>query len=108
MKIQDYSGGGDYLFASNLSGIEFRLLSDEIIEADELEHDLHGNWLEVATEGFDSGHIAGVGELIEELQRLEAEPGDVFEVTRCKKSGPRDTDPYEVNLEAVEPDQTRL
>lgn len=106
--LHDYSGSGDYLFASNLSGIEFRLLSTTLYEGEDLEFDVHGKWLEVETDDFKEGYISAVGELIEELQRLDAEDGDLFEVTRCEKTGPKQTDPYEVNLEALEPDQSRL
>lgn len=109
MKIGDYSGGGSYTFASNLSGIEFRLLEDKLYEGEDLEHDLHGRWLKVETEDFEEGYISAVGELIEELQRLEAEPGEMFEVTHCRKSGKEQTDPYEVNVARVtDPDQSRL
>lgn len=115
MSLHDYSPGGDYLFAGNLSGIEFRLLDLEMYNPEddekpdpEIEGDVHGNWLHVETDDFEDGYISGVGELIEELQRLEAEAGDLFKVTRCQKSGPKQTDPYEVNLEEIEPDQSRL
>lgn len=115
MEISDYTGGGDYLFAKNLSGIEFRLLEttlydDDDDDCDDLpeEMDVHGKWLRVETEHFDDGYLSAVGELIEELKRHEAEAGDLFEVTRCEKSGRDQTDPYEVNVEALEPDQSRL
>lgn len=112
--LHDHSPGGDLLFAGEVSGVQFRLSSlalhnnDEEDKPDVPEGDVHGNWLHVSSEKHDEAYLQAVGELIAELQRLGAEEGDEFEITRCKKSGPSQTDPYEVNLEEVDPDQSRL
>lgn len=114
MSIHDYTPGGDLVFPGDAEGVQFRLIEDQRYnnDVDDLpdvpEGDVRGNWLKVETEQHDECFISAPGELIEELQRLEAEPGDCFEITRCVKSGPKQTDPYEVNLEDVEPDQSRL
>jgi hypothetical protein len=46
--------------------------------------------------------LVAVGELIQELQRFENPESTIFRVTRCEKSGPAQTDPYEVNVEPVD------
>lgn len=112
--LHDHSPGGDLVFAGDMSGVQFRLLdlalhnNDDDDKPDVPEGDVHGNWLHVETDSEGEAYMNAPGELIEELQRLDAEQGDEFEVTRCAKSGPAQTDPYEVNLEAIEPDQSRL
>lgn len=112
--LHDHTPGGDLVFAGELSGVQFRLLSlslhnnDDDDKPDVPEGDVHGNWLEVETDELGEAFLSAPGELIEELQTHEAEEGDLFEVTRCAKSGPKQTDPYEVNLEALEEDQSRL
>lgn len=112
--LHDHSPGGDLLFAGDLEGEVFRLLSVELFNNDDddkkdvPEGDVHGNWLLVGTDQYDEVYMSAPGELIEELQRLEAEEGDLFEVTRCEKSGTAQTDPYEVNLNELEGDQERF
>lgn len=112
--LHDHSPGGDLVFAGELEGVQFRLLSVELHNNDDddkpdvPEGDVHGNWLEVETDEHGEAFLSAVGELIEELQRLEADEGDFFEVTRAVKTGPKQTDPYEVNLEELEADQSRL
>ena len=57
----------------------------------------------VSTEDGDAWGVA-LGEFVEELQSYENPMGLTYEVTRCEKSGSRQTDPYEVNLEVRDGD----
>ena len=113
MSLHDHTPGGDLIFPEDLSGTEFRLLDLELYSNDDdakknvPEGDVHGNWLHVRTPRGEF-YMSAPGELIEELQRHAAEPGDHFEVTRAVKSGPKQTDPYEINVEDLDPDQSRL
>lgn len=115
MKIDDYSGQGDYLFANNLTGIEFRLKEDRVYDADDddepsptIEAEVHGKWIRVETGEFEDGYISAVGGLLSELKRLEYDVGDYYAVETCQKEGRKQTDPYDVELVEVEPDQSRL
>lgn len=112
------TGGSDLVFSDDLSGVRFRLTALELYDAeevcDEIDNDpdegppQYGRWLAVEIEGEEAWVVAP-GELIEELQRLEAEAGEIFEVTRAVKSGSGEADPYEVNLERKSDDaQTRF
>lgn len=112
------TGGPSLVFAGDASGVRFRLREESLYSAEEVAEELgndpeegppqFGRWLPIEAESEDAWMVAP-GELIEELQRLEAEAGEVFEVTRCQKSGSRETDPFEVNLERRTDDQqTRL
>jgi hypothetical protein len=105
------TGGIDLFFGGEAEGETFMLLEPSVFEADEVRDELgtevpkFGRWLPVhlsdeqgKTHG--SGWVTAVGELVEELQGLEADPVEVpWTVTRCEKSGTKDTDPYEVNVE---------
>lgn len=109
------TGGLSLLFPDELSGKEFRMTEAALYDAEEVreeidaDHPQFGRWLPVETEADGEGYAAAVGELVEELQRLEAEAGEQFVVTRCQKSGPQESDPFEVNLERLGPeDQSRL
>lgn len=116
--IQDAStGGASLVFADDAAGCRFRLREASLYEAnevrDELDHDddqppMFGRWLPVDIQDEDAWLIAP-GEMVEELQRLEASNGELFEVTRIQKSGNSETDPFEVNLERKSDDtQTRF
>lgn len=114
MSIHDHDPGGELTFAGEAAGEQFRLQSLKLYNNDDddkpdvpANESVHGNWIEVETERGDE-FLAAPGELIEELQRLDAKVGDLFEVARCEKSGPKQTDPYEVNLKELEDDQSRL
>lgn len=109
------TGGVNLLFSDELEGTAFRLTEATLYDAEavreELESDTpeYGRWLPVETEDDGEGFAVAPGELIEELQRLEAEPGEEFVVTRCQKSGNGESDPYEVNCERLsDEDQDRL
>lgn len=113
--LHDHAPGGDLVFAGDLDGVQFRLLDLQMYNNDDEEKPdvpandtVHGNWLKVETEQHEECFISAPGELIEGLQDYYAEQGDLFEVTRCAKSGSAQTDPYEVNLEDLEDDQSRL
>jgi hypothetical protein len=117
------TGGIDLYFADDLEGETFTLRDSAVYEAEEVRQEVGGDvpkfgrWLPVeATDKNGQSHGDGwtvaVGELIEELQGLAADPGVIpWTVTACRKSGPDQTDPYEVNVEAhdgTEVDQDRL
>lgn len=117
--LHDHQPGGDLIFPGELEGTVFRLREVTLYNPDDDEKPdppdtvdgspKFGNWLEVDAEGKENKQLmAAPGELIGELQRLQADEGDVFEVTRAEKSGPKQSDPYEVNLEELEEDQERL
>lgn len=112
--LHEHSPGGDLLFPGEIEGVAFRLLSLELHNDDDEdkpdvpEGDVHGNWLHVETDVEGEVFMSAPGELIEELQAYGAQEGDLYEVTRSAKSGPAQTDPYEVNLEQLEEEQDRL
>lgn len=103
------TGGVDLLFADDLSGTEFELREASVYEAEEVREEVDGDipkfgkWMPVVTEDGD-GWIVALGELVEELQTYENPMGVTFDVTRCEKSGTKQTDPYEVNLEVKDGD----
>jgi len=108
------TGGPNLLFPDDLGGTEFRLTEATLHDAEEVRGDLdadtpqYGRWLPVETEEGD-GYASAPGELVEELQRLEAAEGEEFLVTRCEKSGRGESDPYEVNVERMsDEEQNRL
>lgn len=111
------TGGTSLVFADDANGVRFRLREAVLYDASEVRGNLgaeadgtpqYGRWLPVEIEGDDAWLLAP-GELIEELQAVEAEDGELFEVTRCEKAGNGETDPWEVNLDRISDDaQTRF
>jgi hypothetical protein len=114
------TGANDLYFADDLEGTVFKLRENSVYSADEVSDEGQtpefGRWLPATVPEARNGGgttvkdvwLVAVGELIQELQRLD-DPANVhLEVTRCEKSGPRQTDPYEVNVEPVDPDQQRF
>lgn len=111
------TGGTSLLFQDDAAGCRFRLKEAQIYDAEEVRDQLghgpddppaYGRWLSVEVESSDAWLVAP-GEMVDELQRLGAASGEVFEVTRIEKSGTAETAPYEVNLEKLSDDaQTRL
>ena len=104
------TGGIDLLFADDLqNGVQFELREASVYNAEEVREDVDGDipkfgkWIPASTENGDAWIVA-LGELVEELQTYENPMAVTFDVTRCEKSGSKQTDPYEVNLEAVEGD----
>jgi hypothetical protein len=101
------TGGPSLLFADDLRGTVLRLRESSVYDAEEVrqrdggEMPKFGSWLPVETDRGDQWAVA-VGELVEELQRFEDPTAVWLEVTRIEKSGPEQTDPYEVNTETVE------
>lgn len=97
-------GSIDLLFADDLEGSTFSLREAAVYEAEEVRKEVEqdipkfGNWMPVETDDGDAWVVA-LGELVEELQRFENPAAVTVVVTRCEKSGPEQTDPYEVNLE---------
>jgi len=108
------TGGQSLIFPDDAEGVRFRLRRTELYSADEVRDEIgqdtpeYGRWLMAEIEG-ETGFFLCPGEMIEELQDLEVESGQVLEVTRMEKSGGDETDPYEVNVERHSTDtQTRL
>jgi hypothetical protein len=103
------TGGIDLLFADDLSGTEFELREPSVYQAEEVREQIDGDipkfgkWMPVTTSDGDAWAVA-IGELVEELQTFDEPMGVSFQVTRCEKSGSKQTDPYEVNLEVVDGD----
>jgi len=103
------TGGIDLLFADDLQGTEFQLREEAVSTAEEVRDEIgndipeFGKWMPVSTEDGDAWAVA-LGEFVEELQSYENPMGLTYEVTRCEKSGSRQTDPYEVNLEVRDGD----
>lgn len=101
------TGGLNLLFTDDLEGTEFKLRAASVWDAEEVRAEIEadtpqfGRWLPVETDRDGRGFAVAPGELIEELQHNEISAGEVVEVTRCQKSGDRETDPYEVNVEKV-------
>jgi len=109
------TGGAALVFSDEATGVRFQIRSTELHSADEVQDAIEqdgtpefGRWLPIEVDA-DDGWLLIPGEMLEELQRHEAAPGETFEVTRCEKSGSGETDPWEVNLKALDDDtQTRL
>lgn len=101
------TGGLNLLFTDELEGIEFKLRAPSVWDAEEVREELdaetpqYGRWLPVETDRDGRGFAVAPGEMLEELQRIGASAGTIVEVTRCRKSGSGETDPYEVNVETV-------
>lgn len=117
MDLHDHTPGGKLIFPSDMEG-EYRLLETTLYNPedddkpdpdDSMGQPKYGNWLKVEPGNRDDAHLLrAVGELVQELQRIEVQKGDAFEVTRCVKAGPNQSDPYEVNVEGLEDGQDRL
>lgn len=111
------TGGPSLVFADDANGVRFRISEAVLYDAAEVRDNIgadadgtpqYGRWLPVEIEKDDAWLLAP-GELVEELQRLEAEAGRVYEVTRAEKSGNGETDPWEFNVESRDDDaQTRF
>lgn len=103
------TGGVDLLFADDLQGTEFELREEAVYTAEEVREEIDndipefGKWMPVSTADGDGWAVA-LGEFVEELQTYENPMGVTYKVTRCEKSGSRQTDPYEVNLEVQDGD----
>jgi len=99
------TGGIDVLFADDLPATTFRLRESAVYEADEVRQETgtdipkFGNWMPVRLDDGTEGWMVALGELVEELQRLENPQAVTCTITRCEKSGTQQTDPYEVNVE---------
>lgn len=117
------TGSIELFFGGEAEGETFYLRDAAVYDADEVRKEIDadypsfGRWFPVHLADEDgqthgSGWTTAVGELIEELQDAEVDPVEVpFTVTRCEKTGEKDTDPYEVNVEfhdGLEDDQDRL
>lgn len=107
------TGGPSLVFADDLQGTVFQLAEPKIYDADEVSDPGRvpefGEWIPAQDADGREVWLVAVSELVEELQTVDAPGGDTFEITRCEKSGPKQTDPYEVNLETLaDGDQSRL
>lgn len=108
--LDDYdTGGTELLFADDLEGTVLSLREAAVYEAEEVREEVggdvpkFGNWLPVQTADGDGWAVA-LGELVEEIETYENPVAIQFEITRCVKSGPKQTDSYEVNTEIVDGD----
>lgn len=111
------TGGKNLVFADDAEGVRYRLNELAVYSAEEVRDDLdadddgtpqYGRWLSVTIEDEDSWLLAPA-ELIDELQALEPEKGQVFEITRLEKNGMEETARWEANLKRCSNDtQTRL
>lgn len=104
-------GAEGLIFPDNLGKQTFSLTDSSLYDAEEVQEALDqeypefGRWLQVDVPQHEGdAFMAAPGELIEELQELEAEPGERYRCTRCEKVGPRESDPYEVNVIRQEED----
>jgi len=105
------TGSQDLYFAAELDeqAPELSLVEYAVYTADEVRDEIenddtpsYGNWIPVQdgnTGTTERAFCQAPAELIEELQTRDLAPGDVFQITRCERSGPEDHDPYEVNVE---------
>lgn len=108
--LDDYeTGGTELLFSGDLEGTRFSLRGMAVYEAEEVRTEVggdvpkFGNWLPIKTENGDGWAVA-LGELVDEIKRIENPIAVELEVTRCEKSGSKQTDSYEVNTEVVSGD----
>lgn len=111
------TGSSSLVFAADAQGIVFRLTEAAVYGAEEVREEIgqgddgtpeYGRWLRAEIEE-EEAWINAPGEVIQELQRLDAEAGEIFTVTRCQKAGNGETDPWEVNMERLsDDDQTRF
>ena len=104
------TGSQDLYFAAELDeqAPELRLDEYAVYSASEVRDEIengetpsYGNWIPVQSEKtgtVDRAFCQAPAELIEELQTKDLTAGDLFQVTRCARSGPEDHAPYEVNL----------
>ena len=115
------TSGTELWFSDDAEAKTFILREPSVYEAAEVREEMEtdvpefGRWFPVTVQGDNGqpgrdGFLVAVGELIEELQQMKPDPTAVgWTVTRMEKSGPAQTDPYEVNLEAEEsPDDKQL
>lgn len=118
------TSGTELWFADNLEGETFYLRESAVFEAAEVREETgtdtpeFGNWFPVhgANESGETtgetGWAVALGEFVEELQDMSVDPVEVpFTVTRVEKSGPEQTDPYEVNVDVHDglgPEQSGL
>jgi len=108
--LDDYeTGGTELLFSGDLEGATLSLRDMAVYEAEEVREEVggdvpkFGNWLPVETEDGDGWAVA-LGELVEEIKQYENPVAVTFKVTRCEKSGTKQTDSYEVNTEVQDGD----
>lgn len=99
------TGAKELLFPDRLQGKRMDVLETSLYDAEEVQVELgtdfpeHGRWLNVKVHGDDNVEwCICPGEMVDELQTLGINPGQTIKVTRCEKSGPRESDPYEVNV----------
>lgn len=103
--------GVNLVFSDNLEGTEFRLKEPAVYEAEEVRDQTgqdipeFGDWLPVETDREENTWLVALGELVGELQDLANPVGVELVITRCEKSGPKQTDPYEINVEVLDGDE---
>lgn len=120
VKTADASTGADgFIFPDDLEGTRFHLVEDALYDASEVRESLYdnraieadeeaheqgqvpafGRWYPVDVPGHeDDQWMIAPGELVDELKTWDDPAGARLKVTRCRKSGSRESDPYEVNV----------
>lgn len=85
----------------------YRLLSEEPVEADDVDNDdaKHGTWVRCKVGTADSAEEAWVAaprSLLKFLGVKDAEPGFCFDVNDAKKRGNADDSPWSFTCEVIE------
>lgn len=120
-KLEDTSTGADgFVFPDSLENVKFEMTENAVFSAYEVrvqEHSeeeaveddyeaqkegqtpAYGRWIPAHVDGRDGEQwVAAPGEFIEELQTYDDPVENRMRVSRCRKSGPDESDPYEVNI----------
>jgi len=103
---QATAGGATLLFADDLQGSSVRLRETAVYDAEEVQAKLnsdvprYGRWLPIETPEDAQAWAVALGQLIAEMQRIDDPEAGFYRITRCQKSGPSQTDHYEVEVQA--------
>lgn len=99
----------ELVFTDQLEGTVFEVRrTPSIYEAEEVREETgndtpeFGVWVPVYLPGPDEdGWMVAVSELEQWVAKTENVTAGVYEVTKCQKTGSAQTDPYEVQVEAI-------
>jgi hypothetical protein len=100
------TGRATLLFADDLQGTDIRLRETAVYEAEEVQSQIdsgiprYGTWLPVETPDDAQAWAVALGELVGEMQQLDDPTGGMHRIVRCEKSGTKQTDHYDVDVEA--------
>lgn len=102
------TGSGELVFPDDAPGKQYRLREQAVYDAEEVRDEIgnrdvprYGRWLPVEN-GDGPGWLSAPSALIEELQRDGFENGSVFEIVTMEQTGPDPSDPYRVEVRAVD------